>query len=124
MNPFPDESFLALVPTQALASEPGEGGNLILLRPKILSPRWAWLLRMMKKPTFRVKLDARGTAVWLACDGVRTVSQVNEAIVKAFPGEPDTARRTALFLRELARGGFVRLEGGVPETSHQSEKSV
>ena len=107
MNPFPDESFLALIPVQALSAEPGEEGNLILIRPKILSPRWAWLLRMMKKPAFRVKLDARGTSVWQACDGSRTVAQAAEAVAGAFPGEPDTTLRTALFIRELARGGFV-----------------
>ena len=110
MSTFPDESFLALVPVQALASEPGDGGNLVLIRPKLLSPRWAWLLRMMKRPTFRVKLDARGTAVWQACDGTRTMAQVAQAVAEAFPEEPDTTLRMALFIRELARGGFVRLE--------------
>lgn len=108
MTSFPDEAFLALVPVQALASEPGEGGNLILIRPKILSPQWAWLLKMMKRPAFRVKLDARGTAVWQACDGQRSVAQIAQTVAKAFPEEPDTTLRTALFIRELALGGFVR----------------
>ncbi|HEY3399654.1 MAG TPA: PqqD family protein [Geothrix sp.] len=109
MTPFPDESFLALVPVQALTSEPCEGGTVVLIRPKILSPRWAWLVRLMKRPNFRVKLDARGTAVWQACDGTRTVAQVMEAMAQAHPGEPDAGFRAALFIRELARGGFVRL---------------
>ena len=109
MNLFPDDAFLAAIPIQTLASEPGEGGNLILLRPKILSPRWIWLLRMMKRPTFRVKLDARGTAVWQACDGTRSVTEVIAVVSDAFPQEPDTMVRTALFLRELARGGFISL---------------
>ncbi len=109
MNTFPDEAFLAAVPVQALASEPGEEGKVVLLRPKILSKRWVWLLRMMKKPLYRVKLDARGTAVWQACDGVRTVAQVAEGVGRAFPKEADTTTRTALFLQELARGGFVNL---------------
>ncbi|MDP1832847.1 MAG: PqqD family protein [Geothrix sp.] len=109
MNPFPDEAFLALVPVQALASEPCEDGNLILLRPKILSPRWGWLLRMMKKPAYRVKLDARGTAVWQACDGSRTVAGIARVISGRFPGEPDTTLRTALFIRELMRGGFLHM---------------
>ncbi len=109
MASFPDDSFLAAIPVQALASEPGEQGNLILLRPKILSPRWGWLLRMMKKPTYRVKLDDRGTAVWRACDGDRTVAGVIEVVAATFPEEADTTLRTALFLRELVRGGFLRL---------------
>lgn len=109
MTPFPDEAFLAVVPVQALASEPGEEGRLILLRPKVLSKRWAWLLRMMKKPLYRVRLDARGTAVWEACDGVRTVAQVASLVAERFPEEPDTTRRTALFIQELARGQFLKL---------------
>ena len=114
MNTFPDEAVLAAVPVQALASEPGEEGKVVLLRPKILSPRWAWVLRMMKKPNYRVKLDARGTAVWQACDGVRTVAQVADLVSRAFPEEADTTTRTALFIRELARGGFIRLMAGTP----------
>jgi len=109
MTAFPDEAFLAAVPCQALTSEPGEKGTVVLVRPKILSTRWAWLLRMMKKPNYRVKLDARGTSVWLACDGVRTVGQVAELVGQAFPEEPDTTTRTALFIRELVRGGFMKL---------------
>lgn len=110
MNTFPDDAFLALVPVQALPSEPGEGGNVILIRPKLLSPRWAWLVRMLKRPNYRVKLDGRGTAVWRACDGTRTLAEVIQVIDAAFPGEPDTTLRTALFVRELAKGGFVTLQ--------------
>jgi hypothetical protein len=109
MTTFPDESFLALVPVQTVAAGPGEGKTLVLIRPKILSPRWAWLLRMMKRPNYRVRLDARGTAVWQACDGTRTVAQVAEAVAGLHPGEADTRSRTARFVLELARGGFVRL---------------
>jgi len=109
MASFPDEAFLALVPVQVLAAEPGEGGTVVLIRPKLLSPRWSWLVRLMKRPNFRVKLDVRGTAVWQACDGTRTVAQVMEAMAQAHPGEPDAGFRAALFLRELARGGFVHL---------------
>jgi len=109
MNDFPDEAFLAAVPVQSLAFEPGEGDTVILLRPKILSPRWVWVLRMMKKPAYRVKLDARGTAVWQACDGVRTVAQVAATVSDRFPEEPDTTLRTALFIRELVRGKFLNL---------------
>ncbi|WLT31281.1 PqqD family protein [Geothrix sp. PMB-07] len=109
MSAFPDEAFLSAIPVQVLASEFGEGGTVILLRPKILSPRWGWVLRMMKKPTYRVKLDARGTAVWQACDGARTVAEIAEVVTAAFPEEKDTTLRTALFIQELARGKFISL---------------
>jgi hypothetical protein len=109
MSEFPDAIYLALIPVQALASEPGEEGKVVLIRPKILSTRWNWLLRMMKKPAYRVKLDARGSAVWTACDGARTVAKVAAEVGEAFPGETDTVVRTALFIQELTRGGFIQL---------------
>ena len=116
MTPFPDEAFLALVPVPVVASEEGPEGTLVLIRPKILSARWTWLLRMMKKPAYRVKLDARGTAVWRACDGQHTVAQVVAAVAEAFPEEADTTVRTALFIRELARGQFLTLATtGLPQ---------
>jgi hypothetical protein len=37
------------------------------------------------------------------------VAQVAGAVDAGHPGEADTLTRTALFLRELARGGFVQL---------------
>lgn len=109
MTSFPDETFLALVPVQALPAEPGENGTVVLIRPKVLSPRWGWLVRLMAKPNYRVKLDARGTVVWQACDGIRTIGEVAEAVAATFPEEADTIRRTALFVRELALGRFVTL---------------
>ena len=109
MTAFPDETFLALVPVQALSSEPGENDTVVLIRPKILSPRWAWLVRLMKNPVYRVKLDARGTVVWRACDGTRTVARVAESVAASFAGDDHPVGRTALFLRELAKGGFITL---------------
>ena len=108
MTPFPDDIYLALIPVQVLAWEPGEDGKVILIRPKILSSRWSWFLKLMGKPTYRVKLDARGSAVWAACDGAHSVAQVAAVVDGLFPGEADTVLRTALFLRELQRGGFIQ----------------
>ena len=61
-----------------------------------------------------MKLDARGTVVWQAMDGHRTVADVTDLVSRAFPEEADTTTRTALFIRELARGGFVQLMTGTP----------
>ncbi len=108
MNEFPDDIYLALIPVQVLASEAGEDGKVVLIRPKILSARWSWFLKLMGKPAYRVKLDVRGSAVWAACDGARNVAQVAAVVDGAFPGEADAVLRTALFLRELQRGGFIQ----------------
>ena len=116
MSSFPDDAFLAAIPVQALPWEPGDEGRVVLLRPKLLSPRWTWVLRLIRRPTFRVRLDPRGTAVWQACDGARSVAEVARLVAERFPQETDTTSRTALFVRELALGGFVTLhQATVPD---------
>jgi len=40
------------------------------------------------------------------------VAQIAEAVALAFPGEPDTTLRTALFIQELYRGRFLTLMDG------------
>lgn len=108
-EPFPDAAFQALVPTPAVTFEIGEEGRVVLLRPKVLSERWRWLLRFMSKPVFRVRLDATGSEVWRACDGIHTVAEIMARVAAMRPSETDSPQRTALFLRELALGGFLRL---------------
>ena len=90
----------------------------MVLRPKILSPRWSWLLRLLRKRSYRVRLDGRGSFVWLLCDGSRSIAEVAADTQRQFndPGG-DSEARTATFLRELARGGFLAFD---PPDGHGS----
>jgi len=109
MPPFPDSEFLALVPVRAVPFETGEEGRVTLLRPKFVSSRWAWLHRFLKRPDFRVRLDERGSTLWLAMDGVRSVGDLAALARERFgeAGEPHE-ERCGLFVQELVRGGFAR----------------
>lgn len=111
MNLSASTDFLTLIPGHALLFETDESGRVVVLRPKILSPRWTWLLRLFKKPHFRVKLDDRGSFVWLLCDGTRSIDGVAAATQERFD-DPlvDSGTRTATFIRELVRGGFLTLD--------------
>ena len=111
----PDDAFRTLIPRRLLPHEDGEDGRVVVLRPKILSSRWQWLLRLLPRPNYRVKLDERGSFVWLQCDGSRTIGDIAAATEKQFQDPPeDSGRRSALFLGELIRGGFLSI--GPPET--------
>ena len=112
MTAVPDEAMQGQVPVPGVGSEDLEDGRVVLVRPKILSPRWAWVLRFLGRPAYRVRLDALGSAAWRACDGVRTVAQVAEAVAAAHPDAADPLPRTVAFIRELARGGFISLGSG------------
>jgi len=108
MSTFPDPVFLALVPVRAVPFETAEDGRVTLLRPKILSPRWAWLVRLLPRPNYRVKLDEKGSFLWVSLDGQASVGELAARARACFgeAGEPHE-ERCALFLRELARGRFV-----------------
>jgi len=94
MSTIPDPALLALVPVQAVPFETGEDGRVTLLRPKFVSPRWAWLQRFMKRPTFRVRLDDKGSSIWLAMDGLRSVGELAGLARERFgeAGEPHEER--------------------------------
>lgn len=105
-----DAAFRTLIPRRLLTHEEAENGRVVVLRPKLLGSRWQWLLRLLPKPNYRVKLDERGSFVWLQCDGSRTIGEIAVATERQFQDPPeDSGRRTALFLGELVRGGFLAI---------------
>lgn len=105
------DAFMALVPVQAVACERLEDGRAVLLRPKFTSPRLAWLQKRLPKPHFRVRLDARGSFIWDAIDGRRTVREVVEAVRAGLGPEAEPVEERAVaFLHHLVSGRFARLE--------------
>ena len=108
MSSFPDPAFLALVPVHSVPFETGEDGRVTMLRPKFVSPGWSWLQRFMKRPTFRVRLDDKGSCIWLAMDGARTVGELAGLAREQYggAGEPHE-ERCGIFVQELIKGGFA-----------------
>jgi hypothetical protein len=98
---------IGLKPLQALRFETLEDGRVLVIRPKFLHPRWRWLVRMMAKPDFRVKLDEKGSFIWGLCDGQHSVAEICAAVRERF-GEDHTDERTGYFIQQLYGGGFVR----------------
>lgn len=109
------EAWMAAVPVPAVASEAQEG-RVVLLRPKFMSPRLAWLQRLLRKPCFRVKLDEAGSTLWRNLDGLRTVRELAELQRQALGERAEPAEDRALrFVQDLARGGFVTLQTRLPD---------
>lgn len=105
------DEILRAVPERTVEHLEREEGLVTLLRPKFLSPRLAWLQRRLRRPHFKVKLDAVGTCLWVHMDGKRSGFELVEILRLAF-GEPvePADERTAKFLVQLAQGNFVRLK--------------
>ncbi|HLO67683.1 MAG TPA: PqqD family protein [Holophaga sp.] len=105
------ETFMTWVPVQAVESERTEDGLVVLLRPKFTSPRLAWLQKRLSRPHFRVRLDRRGSYIWEAVDGRRTVREVCDALRAGLGAEAEPVEERAVaFLHHLLSGRFLRLE--------------
>jgi hypothetical protein len=103
------ENYLDRVPKRNVDFEEGEGGRLVLLRPKFMSgPLSRWLQPKLPKKFFRVKLDDIGTTVWRSIDGARTVGEIAEILFAEF-GERVEPRheRCAKFIHSLDRGAMI-----------------
>ncbi len=109
-TPKTQNEMLAAVPAPAVGHLVREDGLFTLLRPKFVSPRLQWLQRLLKRPHFRVKLDAVGSCLWAQMDGTRDGYALVEILRLAFGERVEPAEeRTARLLLQLLEGGFVRL---------------
>ena len=94
--------MLGRVPSRAVAWEDLEDGRVVLLRPKFLSEHLAWLQRVLPRPVFRVRLDAKGSFIWGAMDGVRTVREVCDAVRAGLGAEAEPVEERTLALPATA----------------------
>ena len=103
--------ILTAVPERAVEHVLREDGLFTLLRPKFVSPRFQWLQRLLKRPHFKVKLDAVGTCLWAHLDGTRNGYELVEILRLAFGEKVEPAdERTARFLLQLVEGRFATLQ--------------
>jgi hypothetical protein len=70
-------NFLELKPFRLVQWEVSEEGRAVLIAPKF-SGRFLgkWLVPLLSKPFFKVRLDDYGSFVWLRCDGQTTVEAI------------------------------------------------
>jgi hypothetical protein len=100
-------------------ADPGEGERLAIRVPRFDgSILRRWLVPILRRPDFHVRLDDLGTAAWRLFDGVRTGEEIAAALDDRFPGQPDLRLRLAVFLRTLVAQGHAGAE--LPDGSGDS----
>jgi hypothetical protein len=102
-------NFLELKPLRLVQWEVSKQGRAVLTAPKFSSRILVkWLVPLLSKPFFRVRLDEYGSFVWLRCDGQTTVEMIADQAYAEF-GESvqPLYERLISFLHKLEREDFV-----------------
>ena len=109
----PEINLLDLAPVKNIRWEKTEEELVVLLKPKFQHPFLRkHLLPRLKRPYFKVKLDAVGSFVWEQCDGKRTVQEIAQNLKERFGEEVEPLYdRIALFLQNLEKNRFIYYEG-------------
>lgn len=109
----PQINLLELIPVKNIGWEKTEDNLIILLKPKFKHPFFKkHVLPRMKKPNYKIKLDAVGSFVWERCDGQRTVKEVAQSLKQEFGESVEPLYdRLALFLQSLEKNHFIYYKG-------------
>ncbi|MBK5239653.1 PqqD family protein [Clostridium sp.] len=68
-----------------------------------------WLIR--KPKVNDIVLDARGSMVWILCDGNNTVYDIAQTMVEKFnETEQESIDKLIMFVRYLSRSGWITFE--------------
>lgn len=110
LSPEELETILGCVPVPLVEHQDSGDGKVILLVPRFRAWPGTLLMRWLRSPRFRTRLDAFGSFAWSRCDGRATVEQIAAQLPERFPDRAEQAReRTAAFFRALAVNGLVEL---------------
>ncbi|HLE33401.1 MAG TPA: PqqD family protein [Bacteroidota bacterium] len=105
-------NLLALKPRRTVEWEEGENGRVVILFPKFRNKFLvAWLLPMLSKKNFRIKLDAYGSFLWRLFDGSTSVEEMGARMEREFGRDAEPVfDRIGKFLRKLEKEKFIALE--------------
>ncbi len=112
MKIAPDQDFMTLVPRALLASELADGtGRTVVLVPRYRDFFFGRLLQPRlpaHKKHIRVTLDARGSLIWQAMDGIRSVGELCGLLAAERPDDAEQLpQRVGLYLYHLAEKRFI-----------------
>ena len=91
-------------------SETAPSGTDVILIPRFGDHRLGrWLMRRMRHPYYRMKLDEIGTFVWRRIDGRTSVASIGESMKKQFSEKVEPVyERLGKFVSQLDRAGVIQ----------------
>lgn len=102
-------NLLELKPRRNAEWEETDDGKIVVLVPKFRNPFLSrWLMPLLSKPFFRVRLDEQGSYIWSHCDGQTTVGEIVEGMKSRFGESPEEVEeRMNKFIHTLERGELI-----------------
>ncbi len=113
-NNIEPRNLLSLTPRRTVEWVEGENGNVVILFPKFRNKFLvAWLLPMLSKKNFRIKLDAHGSFLWRLFDGSTKVEEMGVRMEREFGKDAEPVfERIGKFLQKLEKEKFITLQDG------------
>jgi len=107
-------NLFAVRPIRNLSWTTEADGKIVLIVPKFKSRFLVrWLVPLLARPNFHVKLDGYGSYVWEQCDGNSTVEEIVSSMAGSFRESPDSLDgRVAAFVQRLIRDEFLIVGNG------------
>lgn len=102
-------NLLDLIPQRLIEYEIGDDDLVTLLAPRFRNRLLKkWLQPRLKHQYLKVRLDEIGSAVWLLCDGNRTVKEIAGPLRERFAEKIEPCfDRLSVFLQNLEGNRFI-----------------
>lgn len=114
-HPLKGANYLELIPKCLVEYEITENNLVTILFPRFNSSfAKKYFILKQKSPHIKVKLDNLGSAVWLAIDGKKKVSQIVDELAIQFGDQnQDLLLRLTKFLTRLYEQKFITFSSGI-----------
>ena len=102
------DNMLDLVPKRTMKWKRGDKVSIVVPKVRTLIGKH-FCDAFGIKPTYRVKLDEYGSAVWNLCDGKRTVREIGDCLKERFGKKIEPVyERLAFFIGVLKREELIK----------------
>ncbi|MFQ5707144.1 MAG: PqqD family protein [bacterium] len=103
MNQKTCQNLRTLHPKWNRKWEKTNNGRTVIIVPKFGNhPLGKWLMKRLKNPYYRLKLDEIGSFVWQQCNGMASVEEISNNLRQEFGEKVEPVQeRLRLFLKQL-----------------------
>lgn len=109
MEQSTERNLLILRPQWNRDWEKTEHGLAVIMIPKFGNHLFGkWIMKKLKQPNYRLKLDEIGSFVWEHCNGLENVQEIGEKLLKKYGEKVEPVYdRLGLFFKRLEKSKSI-----------------